>query len=337
MGLFDGSPSSADLARQFGLPVLVVIDGSAMAQTFGALASGLAHYRDDVRVHAVAANRIGSAYHASLLRESLPPDLHWFGALPRAETLALPERHLGLVAAHEVDDIEARLDALADAWAEHATLDLPPRVTFAGASLAPVPRLLQGRRIAIARDAAFCFLYPANLDLLRDAGGELVFFSPVAGDALPDCDAVWLPGGYPELHLQALARSTELHAALHAHVDAGKPLLAECGGLLFALDELTDRAGEAAPMAALMRGRAAMQTRLVALGLQSVALPEGDLRGHTFHYAHAVIEMDALANATNPNRANAGESVYRRQRMTASFVHFYFPSNPVAAVRLFLP
>lgn len=337
MGLFDGAPSSADLAQALGVPVLAVIDGSAMAQTFGALAVGLARYRDGLAVHGVAANRIGSAHHADLLRGSLPADLHWLGALPRDAQLALPERHLGLVAAAELDCIDARLDALADAWARHATTALPPPVAFAEGGLEPVPALLHGQRIAIARDAAFCFLYPANLDLLRAAGAELRFFSPLAGDALPDCDAAWLPGGYPELHLAALSRRHDLKAALHAHRDAGKPLLAECGGMLYALDALTGKDGQRAPMAGLLAGEAVLQSRLAALGLQSVELPEGGLRGHTFHYAQARMESDALASASNPNGGPSREAVYRDRRLTASFVHFYFPSNPQAALRLFLP
>jgi cobyrinic acid a,c-diamide synthase len=337
MGLFDGTPSSADLAQQLGLPVLAVIDGSAMAQTFGALAHGLAQYRDGLQVHAVAANRIGSAYHAQLLRESLPPTLEWFGALPRDEKFTLPERHLGLVAAGELGDIDMRLDALADAWSEHAVTSLPPPTAFAPSVTATVPPLLQGWRIAIARDAAFCFLYPANIDLLRAAGAQLEFFSPLAGDALPACDAVWLPGGYPELHLARLAQRHDLHVALRAHRDAGKPLLAECGGMLFALDALTDRDGNEAAMAGLLPGRAAMQTRLAALGMQGVDLPEGTLRGHTFHYARATLDAAPIAQAFNPNGGPSSEAVYRDQRLTGSFVHFYFPSQPDAALRLFLP
>lgn len=337
MGLFDGTPSSADLAQALSLPVLAVIDGSAMAQTFGALASGLAHYRDGLQLFGVAANRIGSAHHARLLRESLPDDLQWLGALPRDPLLALPERHLGLVSAGELSDIDARLDALADAWSLHASTALPPPVAFAPAEPAGIPTNLRGVRIAIARDEAFCFLYAANLELLREAGAELRFFSPLASDSLPECDAVWLPGGYPELHLHALSQRTGLHAALRAHRDDGKPLLAECGGLLFALDSLADRDGVQAPMAGLLRGHAAMQARLAALGLQSVALPEGALRGHTFHYAKATIEQAPIASAHNPNGGPSIEAVYRDGRLTASFVHFYFPSNPDAATRLFLP
>lgn len=337
MGLFDGTPSSADLARMFGLPVLAVIDGSAMAQTFGAVATGLARYRADIRMHGVAANGIAGAYHAQLLAGSVPSDLHWLGALPRDPALSLPERHLGLVSARELGDIDARLDALADAWAQHADTALPPSVEFAASVVARFAQTLRGVRIAVARDAAFCFLYPANLELLRAAGAELVMFSPLAGEALPACDAAWLPGGYPELHLRPLSQNHVLRAGLHAHRNAGKPLLAECGGLLYALDALADRDGEVQPMAGLLRGRATTQDRLMGLGLQSVELPEGTLRGHTFHHASAEIDAEPIAMAMNPDHGPSREAVYRDRRMTASFVHFYFPSNPDAATQLFLP
>jgi cobyrinic acid a,c-diamide synthase len=257
--------------------------------------------------------------------------------LPREEALALPERHLGLIAAGELADIDARLDALADAWSAHAATALPPPVSFEASVVDEVVTSLEGVRIAIARDAAFCFIYPANLDVLDAAGAELRFFSPLAGDALPDSDAVWLPGGYPELHLYVLSKRQDLHAALRAHRDAGKPILAECGGLLFALDSLADRDGHEASMAGLLSGRAALQPRLAALGLQSVELPEGRLRGHTFHYAHAWIDAEPLAHASNPNQGPGKEAVYRDRRLTASFVHFYFPSHPRAAAQLFLP
>jgi cobyrinic acid a,c-diamide synthase len=337
MGLFDGDPSSADLAAACGLPVLAVIDGDAMAQTFGAVAQGLAEFREDVRVYGAAANRIGGEYHAQLLRRSLPNGIEWLGALPNDPVLALPGRHLGLVSAGELADLDARIDALADAWSRYAEPGLPPPARFKPAPSTSIPHLLEGSRIAVARDDAFCFIYPANLDLLREAGADLRFFSPIAGDALPGCDAVWLPGGYPELHLQVLSQRSDLHAALRAHVVAGKPLLAECGGLLFALDRLACADGDAASMAGLLRGRAVVHPRLAALGLQEVALPEGTLRGHTFHHARAEIEATPIATAVNPNGAPSREAVYRERRFTASFVHFYFPSNPEAALRLFLP
>ncbi len=335
MGLFDGAPSSADLAALFGIPVLAVIDAQAMAQTFGAIAHGLATWRSDVRLAGVLANRVGGARHADMLRDSLPPDLSWYGSLPRDVTLALPERHLGLVQADEVNDLDARIQRAADTLPPEACR-LPAPVDFEAEAAAPVPPLLQGQRIGIAHDAAFAFIYPANLDLLVALGAELVFFSPLAGEPLPTCDAIWLPGGYPELHLERLATNDALKVALHAHHAAGKPILAECGGMLYLAESLTDANGEQANMASVLPARAVMQKRLAGLGLQSVELPEGVLRGHTFHHSRLETDLPLLTRADNPN-GGAGEAVYRLGRLTASYVHFYFPSNPTAAARLLLP
>lgn len=342
MGLHDGEPSSADIALRFGLPVLAVIDGSAMAQTFGALALGLAQYRPGLQFAGVIANRVAGEGHARLLRDSLPPHLAWWGALPRDAAMALPERHLGLVPAAELADLAARIDRAADALAagSDAAGLLPAPVDFAppaGHLPRQVDGALAGLRIAIARDAAFCFLYPANLDLLRAAGAELHFFSPLADAALPACDAVWLPGGYPELHLDALSANTALHQALREHQAAGRPLLAECGGLLYLLEGLTDLQGRRQPMAGLLPGEAAMQPRLAAIGLHEAALPEGTLRGHSFHYSRLATPMAPLLH-TRPARAGrGGEAVYRHGRLTASYFHAYFPSNPAAACALLRP
>jgi len=342
MGLFDGEPSAADLAERLGLPVLAVIDAQAMAQTFGAVALGLQRYRPELNLVGVAANRVGGAWHAGLLRESLPPDLAWFGALPSLPDAAFAERHLGLLPAAEIADLDRRIDDLADALEASLSgpLPLPPSVEFAApgpgnGGLTSVASVLAGHRIAIARDAAFCFVYAANLALLRQAGAELREFSPLAGDALPECDALWLPGGYPELHLDALAARCDLWAALRRHVQQGRPLLAECGGLLVLFDWLQDVHGRAAAMAGVLAGAAQMDTRLQGLGLQQVDLPEGRLRGHSFHHARAEIAEPPLLLAANPNGAPTREAVYRHQRLTASFVHLYFPSNPHAACALF--
>ena len=334
MGLHDGSPSSADIARRFGLPVLAVIDARAMAQTFGALAHGLKHYRDGVNLSAVIANRVGSARHIDMLRDSLPADIAWHGGLPRDERIALPERHLGLLPAAEIEGLDAQLDIAAQLLGASTTADLPPAVAFTPVERAVTPRLLDGVRIALARDDAFCFIYPANLDCLRALGAELVEFSPLADAALPACDAVWLPGGYPELHAARWAANTAMHVALRAHVDAGRPLLAECGGMMSLFDTLTDKAGVSHVGAGLLPGAVRMQTRLAALGLQQVELPEGRLRGHTFHYSTADTPLSPLARARTADDRE-GEAVYRRGRLTASYLHLYFPSAPAAVAALF--
>ncbi|MCQ4296357.1 cobyrinate a,c-diamide synthase [Pseudomonas stutzeri] len=337
MGLYDGAPSAADLARRFGVPVMAVIDGSAMAQTFGAMAHGLSSFQPDLPFGGVLANRVGSTRHGEILRDSLPASIRWYGALPRSAEVELPRRHLGLIQAEELVDLDHRLDAAADALALSADTELPPPVVFAAPAPRPVAPLLQGVRIGVARDAAFAFLYQANLDLLQALGAELLFFSPLRFTRLPAVDSLYLPGGYPELHLRALSRNRAMADAIRAHHEAGKPILAECGGMLYLLDGLTDLAGERAQMLGLLPGEARMQKRLSALALQEVSLPEGCLRGHTFHHSVLDSPLEPLARGECPNYKRTAEAVYRDRRLTASYIHFYLPSDPVAAAALLRP
>ncbi|MDD2055858.1 cobyrinate a,c-diamide synthase [Pseudomonas sp. GD03860] len=337
MGLFDGTPSSADLARHFGVPVLAVIDGTAMAQTFGALALGLARYQPDLPFAGVLANRVGTLRHAQLLEGSLTEGLRWYGGLSRETGIELPSRHLGLVQASELNDLDVRLDAAAAALAASCESALPPEVAFAGPTEQVIEPLLDGVTIAVARDEAFAFTYGANLDLLQAMGAELVFFSPLHDRELPPADSLYLPGGYPELHHQALAANTSMLSTLRAHHQAGKPLLAECGGMLYLLDALTDVAGERAELLGLLAGEAVMQKRLAALALQAVELPEGTLRGHTYHHSLTSTELEPIARGQSPNGGRGAEAVYRCGRLTASYVHFYFASNPQASAALLAP
>lgn len=336
MGLFDGQPSSADLAATFGLPVLAVIDGSAMAQTFAAIALGLRNFRSDIRLCSVIANRVGGAAHGRMLAEGLPADLPLVAALPRMPDLALPERHLGLVQAAELPTLDAQLDAWADAWGAAMQPGFEfEAVSFDAVRPEPLPQALAGRRIAIARDAAFGFIYPANLDCLRALGAELHFFSPLQGSVLPACDALWLPGGYPELHAEALGGDAGFFAALRAHVEAGKPLLAECGGMMALADHLVTLDGRIHAMAGLLPGTVAMQPRIAALGLQSIQWPEGGLRGHSFHFSSLTTDEAPLARASNPNGGPTAEALYQRGSLRASYLHHFFPSNPAAVAAFF--
>lgn len=334
MGLYDGAPSGADIACRFGIPVMAVIDARAMAQTFGAIAHGLATFRPGLPFAGVLANHVGSERHADILRAALPAGMRWFGAVLRDADAALPERHLGLMQAAEIEDLEARLDRMADSLARTGAAELPAAVDFPAASAVELPPLLAGRCIAIARDAAYGFIYPANIDTLRGLGAELVFFSPVAGDTLPACDAAWLPGGYPELHGPALAANTGFWSALRAHAEAGKPLLAECGGMMSLFETVVDKVGAEHRFGGLLPGRAVMQKRLAALGMQEAELPEGRLTGHTFHYSKSETPLAPLLRAMRPD-GGEGEAIYRVGRLTASYVHFYFPSSPQAVARLF--
>lgn len=348
MGLFDGTPSAADLAQRFGVPVLAVIDAHAMAGTFGALAYGLQNFRDGLPWAGVLANRVATERHGQMLKDALRDPSQWLGALPRDARFSLPERHLGLVAATELGDAMARLDAAADVLADTPLGRMPvgelPQVRFeasASDEAQAAPQLLAGRTIAIARDAAFSFIYPANLDVLTALGAKLSFFSPLAGDALPACDAVWLPGGYPELHAQALSARTPMRESLAAHAAAGKPIWAECGGMMALFDELALQEGEEVHrLWGLLPGRVTMQKRLAGLGPQQLSLGNHVLRGHTFHYSSCETPLEPAARTARPGAtqavgARAGEALYVHGPVRASYFHAWFASSPQATARLF--
>ena len=347
MGLFDGQPSAADLAQRFGLKVLAVIDASAMAGTFGALAWGLQHFREGLPFAGVLANRVASPGHALMLEDGLREPSQWLGALMRNEALTLPERHLGLVMDHELGDALQRLDAAADALAEtplgQMSVDaLQVWAVDFEAPAAPVGfplGALQGQTIAVARDAAFCFLYAANIECLLAMGAKLVYFSPLMDGALPDCDALWLPGGYPELHAQALGANVALQASIAAHIQACKPVWAECGGMMALFEDIVDVHGVRHPMWGVLAGSVSMQKRLAALGPQQLALPGGVLRGHTFHYSTCATELPvALRTQAAPGRTlrGEGEALYAQGSVQASYFHAWFASSPAAAASLFL-
>jgi cobyrinic acid a,c-diamide synthase len=352
MGLFDGEPSAADLAQRFNLPVLTVIDAGAMAGTFGALAWGLQHYRAGLRFAGVLANRVASPGHADMLQTSLRDPSQWQGALMRNPGLTLAERHLGLVMASESSDAGQRLDAAADALAETPLGQMSPddlqawALDFVSArqdsGIQDSKQLLAGQTIAVARDAAFCFIYAANVDCLQSLGGAVVYFSPLTDSGLPPCDALWLPGGYPELHAEKLATNTAMKAAIAEHVQAGKPVWAECGGMMALFDTLTIADGSIHPMWGVLPGSVTMQKRLAALGPQQLELEAGVLRGHTFHYSTCSTSLQA-ATRTRPapgrKLRGEGEALYLagpNGSVRASYFHAWFASSPSATASLFL-
>lgn len=333
MGLHDGEPSTADLAATFGLPVAAVIDASAMAQTFGAIAKGLKEYRS-VPFAGVIANRVASPGHADMLARSLPADIALLGALPKAAH-SFPERHLGLVQAAELPDLSSTLDALADLVAKSGYTEMPPAVVFAESNTRRLFRVLDGRCIAVARDAAFSFLYRANLDCLADMGAKVIFFSPLADEPVPLADVLYLPGGYPELHASRLSYNGRWLDSVRSFAAARRPIFAECGGMMVLFDTLSTTDGTEHAMIGLLPGKVTMRDRLAALGLQTLALPQGELRGHTFHYSHLATPLAPTWHCV-PHGRSAGEPVFRHGNVIASYLHAYFPSNPVAAAGLLM-
>lgn len=353
MGLFDGEPSAADLAQRFGLPVLSVIDASAMAGTFGALAWGLQNYREGLRFAGVLANRVASLGHAEMLEAGLRDATQWRGALMRSDDFTLPERHLGLVMASELSDALARLDAAADALATTplgcmgvdelqdwvTAFDAPGQTSLSSMSSTPPANALRGQTIAVARDAAFCFLYAANIECLQQMGAHLVDFSALSSARLPECDALWLPGGYPELHASTLAANHTMRTSIASHVHAGKPVWAECGGMMALFEQLTTLAGETYPMWGVLPGHVTVQKRLAAIGSQQLSINGQTLRGHAFHYSTCATDLPATARTqAAPGRKlrGNGEALYTLGSVKASYFHAWFASNPAAAAALFL-
>ncbi|MGR8978763.1 MAG: cobyrinate a,c-diamide synthase [Gammaproteobacteria bacterium] len=331
MGLFDGysgvggEGSSIDLARILGCPVILVVDAGGMSGTIAAVVMGFTRLaeRSHVRIAGIIANKVGSDYHAELLTEALnayrlPPLLGW---MQRSGNV-LTERHLGLKMPDDaaIPDYSALLHVDREVLL-HAFSD----VSCKTAAFPHTPRL-KGKTIAIARDSACCFIYPANLDWLNRHGAKLIFFSPVAGEPVPEnADAVWLPGGYPELYAELLSQSASWDS-LRSRADAGTPILAECGGAMLLGRALIDVKGNHWPMAAVFPYVSIMQTDLAALGHREEAT---GVKGHEFHYSTREHD-EGLAPAFDVLQGDKG---VRYQNVRASYVHWYFadPLDQAAA------
>lgn len=343
MGLFDGivagagrTGANADIAARYGWPVLLVLDVSGAAQSAAAVALGCTLYDPRIRIAGVILNKVASPRHRRLVEAGLARiGLPVLGALMRDATLVLPERHLGLVQARETNDLDARLDRLADL--AEAGLDLDAIVATAEGSIpGPTPDALPrppGQRIAVASDAAFSFLYPHMEAGWRARGAECVPFSPLADEPPPaDCDACWLPGGYPELHAGQLAGAHRFLDGLRLFA-GDKPVHGECGGYMMLGDSLEDAAGTTHRMAGLLPVATSYKTRRLHLGYRvATLLADGALGragtrlvGHEFHYASertpAPDAATALAGITDAEGVALGLAGHRQGRVTGSFFH----------------
>ncbi|MBV9653911.1 MAG: cobyrinate a,c-diamide synthase [Acetobacteraceae bacterium] len=342
MGLFDGlgrppgrSGSAADIAARLGLPVLLVLDVSGQSQSAAAVARGFALHRPDVRVGGIVLNRIASERHREgILGAMRDIPLAVLGSLDRDDAIRLPERHLGLVQAQELGELGALIERLADLAEDRLDLDAIQSLAapLPSAAVASEPALPPpGQRIAVARDAAFSFIYPHLLAGWRRAGAEIHPFSPLADEAPPEgCDMCWLPGGYPELHAGALASATRFLAGLRRFA-AGRPVHGECGGHMVLGRALIAEDGTAHEMLGLLHHVTSFARRRLTLGYRgALLLSDGPLgrartrlRGHEFHYA-TVAEPggDApFAMLTDGGGRDLGPSGGRSGRVTGSFFH----------------
>ncbi len=332
MGLFDGAPPAgkgacADLARLLDLPVALVVDAGRMAQSVAPIVQGFARFDPTVNIAGVILNNVGSPRHEVMLREALASiDMPVFGAVPRHSTLSTPSRHLGLVQAQERPDLDAFLDTAADIMRQNvdlaslAALGSPTQVT----KPSPKPSA-PAQRISIAQDAAFAFAYPHLLRDWRAAGAEISVFSPLADEAAPDCDLIYLPGGYPELYAGQLAGNANFMQSLRKapyHTE----IYGECGGYMTLGETLTDAEGIVHRMAGLLRLGTSFAARSLHLGYRNIHATDGPFKGrwkaHEFHYATTLhAKGTPLFDATDATDAALPAMGLRQGRVSGSFAH----------------
>jgi cobyrinic acid a,c-diamide synthase len=356
MGLFDGydgkteAGSTAQMAKWLGLPVVLVVDARSMARSAAALVQGFENFDPALRFAGVVFNHLGSPRHQGYLREALEDAVRMpcLGGLLRDETIAIPERHLGLVTredhpldAHGIERLANRIED---------QLDLDKLLAGLPETDGPATRDNEGStrpadpvRIGVARDNAFCFYYPDNLELLEDCGARLVFFSPTQDECAPlDLDGIYLGGGYPELFAGQLAANGSMLLYMREQSAAGMPMYAECGGFMYLCSELQDHQGRLFPMAGCFPFKTRMLPRMKALGYREVRLARatiiggsGDvIRGHEFHYSET-LEAPSTGEAVYRIADRAGverpAEGYMVRRTLGSYIHLHFGSAPRAA------
>jgi len=342
MGLFDGSEgksdrgSTAEMAKLLGLPVVLVIDAGAMARSAAAVIHGYVTFDPAVRVAGIILNNVGGEAHASMIRDAVGNTIPIFGALPRAADLVIPERHLGLHLPHE--GRQDYIDQVANLIEEHVDVDqllsitsIPRRPAPMEAS-PPKPRV----RMGIARDEAFCFYYADNLELLAQAGAELVEFSPIRDPMPSDLDGLYVGGGYPELHAKELAENTGTTIAIRAFAESGGPIYAECGGLMYLAKQL--RVGDDVyPQCGVLPFSTTMPAplKLAYVEIETTGGLFGagrNARGHLFHRSEISDKQPASrCYQLRTSRGDQGEEGYTYRNVLASYIHLHFASDPTLA------
>jgi len=355
MGLYDGRQprsdegSAAEISRILDCPVLLVVDCGGMARSAAAVVRGFQILDPRVRIAGVIANKVGSEGHYRIVRDAVLQEcgVPVVGYLTKEPGMEIPERHLGLIPSIGRGDLQPLFDALAAQAMSGISLDKLMELADAPALRAEERLFAPGepRReavIAVARDAAFHFYYPENLELLEAYGARCVFFSPLRGQTVPEeADGLYLGGGFPEEYAAELARQETVKASIRASVAGGLPTLAECGGFMYLTEEIEDTSGCRHPMAGIIPGRVRMQTRLAALGYREVRGMAGNwllgadsrARGHEFHYSvfHTDAELPP-AYMTKGLRGEKAEGVLRGN-LVAGYTHLHFASEPALVQR----
>ncbi len=357
MGLYDGfsptseSGSTAEMAKWLGLPIVLVVDASSMARSAAAIIKGFEIFDKAVHLAGVVFNRVGSPSHLGILRDAMTHycSIPCLGGLPRDAKLTMPERHLGLITSEEHALTREEMDYLARFVERH--LDLSTLLERCGIPLLPQkPKPPAGKRrdkkirIAVARDVAFCFYYPDNLEMLENAGAELVFFSPLKDEKVPQrCQGIYVGGGYPEMFAEQLAGNARMRASIRRAGENGCPIYAECGGLMYLSRGIVTDLGKQYPMVGLYPFMTRMLSRFRALGYREVRLREdGPLgpkgltaRGHEFHYSKIVENAEKplrlLYDVSGRKKVSPPAEGFCTFNSLASYIHLHFGSNPEIA------
>jgi cobyrinic acid a,c-diamide synthase len=355
MGMFDGKNpmtdegSTADIGRILGAPIVLIVNIASMARSAAAIVKGFQQFGQGDNIVGVIANRAGSEGHYKMVKQAIEQEcgVPVLGFLPRDVNIELPERHLGLVPSIERGELQPFFELLADKVTAHIDLDLLldlaaaepidcKSVLFTSNDQLEAPKRV---KIAIAKDAAFHFYYPENLELLEAGGAECVFFSPLAGEEVPlDADGLYIGGGFPEEFAERLAAEEGVRASVRSRIEEGIPTLAECGGFMFLTEQIVDTTGNEFPMVGMIPGKVNMQTKLAALGYREATGVEGNFllplgeeaRGHEFHYSTFQAKEGADVKAAFQSKGRLGTKAdgYLTGNLVAGYTHLHFASNP---------
>lgn len=353
MGLYDGESSTARLAEVLNLPVILIVDAYGMAESAGAIVKGFMEYKSQNLIKGLIFNRVASERHFIRLKNSIG-SVEVYGYLPRDSEFEIPHRHLGLVVAEENPITSETIERLADSVLKHLNRAIERQIDGATdcRTVAPSCRTMLSRyrtvalshcRIAVAYDKAFCFYYEDNLELLRGSGAEIVKFSPLYDETIPEADAIYIGGGYPELHAERLSKNISMLRAIKDWADSGGPIYAECGGLMYLSRGIYDMNEDFFQMAGVMPLKTVMRGERFHLGYREIELKEdcilgkkGDrLKGHEFHYSEImeqkvlhVVGLKEIYSVKNNHGEFVNVSGYRFKNTFASYIHIHFGSNP---------
>lgn len=352
MGLYDGkSPltnegSTAEISMILDAPIILVVNCQSMARSAAAVVKGFQCFTPGIQIVGVIANKVGSEGHYKLVKDAIEQEcsVPVLGFLKREDLIEIPERHLGLIPSIERGELEPLFDSLADLVTANIDLDklmelsTSKPVAYNGSLFPSTPKPKQVR-IAIAKDAAFNFYYPENLELLEAYGAELIYFSPLAGDALPiDADGLYIGGGFPEEFAEQLMRNEDVKSSIVKGITAGLPTLAECGGFMYLTEGIEDTQGNSYAMVGLVPGKVKMQGKLAALGYREITGSTGNFllgsqdhaKGHEFHYSVFQPNEDQEIKPAYETKGLRGtkQEGYMQFNVVAGYTHFHFASAP---------